>query len=666
MLLAIALAPIDWLVIVGYAVFAIAVGVVFSRRAGSSPEEFFLSGRSLPWWITGTSMVATTFAADTPLVVSGWVRDAGIWQNWLWWCFAVGGMLTVFIFARYWRRGEVMTTAELSELRYGGQGARVLRGFLGFYHSALTNTIVLCWVLLAAAKILDVLFGIDKGWALAIGCLLALSYSLLAGFWGVVITDLVQFTMAMVGAVCFAVIAWNAVGGLPEIEASVAALGERGENLLRMLPAPGEGGPGHAAFWTAPVAALAVYLGVSWWATAGVDGGPVVVQRIAATRSPRDGLFAVLWYNVANYALRPWPWIMVALASLVVLPNVSIEAPVTGRVVAIELPDVPTEENGGTITIETVEGTRSEVPLAAFAPWGASRPEPTAELGAEVETGTVLVRTDSERAYVVMMVRYLPAGLLGLVAASLLAAFMSTIDTHVNLAASFFVNDIYRRFVAPDRSDRHYVWVARIASTGVLVLGALLAWQSESIGDLFTFFLAFLSGVGPIYVLRWLWWRVTALTEIVAMVASSVATVLLTFLPIEWTLGPLSDGGDLSAEGRLLLVVAFSGTCSLVSLLARPAPEPASLVRFYERVRPIGAWAPVRRLAATGPAPGEGTAAVLGVASGLALTYSLLFGIGFAILGRTASLRIAAIIAVVATVGVVIACRKLAEGRSEA
>ena len=196
------LSPIDWAVVGLYVLFAIGVGLYFTRRASRGIEEYFLSGRSLPWWIAGTSMVATTFAADTPLVITGWVRDAGIWKNWLWWCLAAGGMMTVFLFARYWRRGQVLTTAGLAELRYGGPGARSLRLLLGLYHSGVTNTIILCWVMLAASKIMDVLFGVGKVWAVAIACGLSLSYSLLAGFWGVVITDMVQFTMAIVGAIC--------------------------------------------------------------------------------------------------------------------------------------------------------------------------------------------------------------------------------------------------------------------------------------------------------------------------------------------------------------------------------------------------------------------------------------------------------------------------------
>jgi len=718
---------IDWLVIGSYVAFALIVGIRLSRRASSSPDEFFLSGRSLPWWITGTSMVATTFAADTPLVVTGWVRDFGIWKNWLWWCFAVGGMLTVFIFARYWHRGQVMTTAELSELRYGGKGAKVLRGFLGFYHASLTNTIILCWVLLAAAKIMGVVFGVEKVPALVIASALALGYSLLAGFWGVVLTDLVQFAMAMTGAICFAVISWNAVGGLPEIESTVAGLGESGRDLLRFVPAAGEGSPFEGSFWTVPIAALAVYLGVSWWGTAGVDGGPVVVQRLAATRSPREGMFAALWYNIANYALRPWPWVVVALASLVVLPHVQVESPVTGTITAYEpgeeipksiqvrhedgtvrehnvaeligttaqntaieirlasdqeqtgsdqlVPKIVTldrqPQKYGSVTIATPDGQETSVPFNALEAWGDDAGKiPNNLLGKELAAGELIHRTDSERAYVVMMVRYLPVGLLGLVVASLLAAFMSTIDTHVNLAASFYVNDVHRRFIAPGGSDRHYVVVARLASIAVLSLGAILAKASNSISDLFTFFLAFLGGVGPIYVLRWLWWRITAIAEITAMVASSLSATFLSSpglqklffgQPINWPVSALAPEGALSPEGRLILVVLFAGGCALISLAVRPAPDPRKLVPFYEKIRPIGAWGPVRALTDVSPPRRDAIAAVVGVAAGLALTYSLMFGIGFVILDHSKEAGVSAGIAALALCGVIYACRQLGE-----
>ena len=354
-------------------------------------------------------------------------------------------------------------------------------------------------------------------------------------------------------------------------------------------------------------------------------------------------MLASLWYLVAHNALRPWLWFVVALASLVVLPTVEITAPVDGVVAEVGESSVditPVGEGAAPVTVT----------------WDTSgdwHPEAKVAAGDELGQGDVVARTDSERAYPVMMVRYLPMGLLGLVVASLFAAFMSTIDTHVNLASSFFVNDIYRRFLRSDAEPRHYVTVARLASAGVLALACLLVLVSDSIGDLFTFFLAFLGGVGPVYVLRWLWWRVRAATEITAMVASSVAAVTLTFLDVEWDLGPLSDGGDLTDGGRLILVVMISLTASLLSLVFTKEPDPRQLVDFYRRVRPMGWWRQVRVHCRDVVPPREEVPVLAGVTGALCATYGLLFGIGHVIFGRTGETLIA-FAAFVAGIGLVI------------
>ncbi len=630
------LEPIDIAVLAIYLAFAIGVGFYLRQRASADVDSFFLAGRKLPWWVVGTSMVATTFAADTPLVITGWVRDAGIWRNWLWWCFAVGGMLTVFLFSRYWRRLGVMTQAEFAELRYGGKEATVLRGVLGFFHAFLTNPIVLCWVLLAAAKISDVLFDIDKVTSLGIACAICMSYSLMSGFWGVAVTDLVQFCLAMIGAIALAFITWDAVGGQSAIIEHLAQEGRDSSQILNFLPSPGGGSWSDPLFWTTPVAAVAVYLGISWWATSGIDGGTVVVQRIAASKSPAHGSVGTLWYNIANYALRPWMWIAVALASLLVVPHGDpIVSPVAGTVVAIH-------ENLDRVSIEDASGKLSEVQIVAPEGWAGVLPTARVSVGDEIEAGAEIASTDSEKAYVVMMVRFLPAGLLGIVVASLLAAFMSTIDTHVNLAASYYVNDLHRRFFDRKRKASHYVTVARIASVVFLLEGAWLATISDSISDLFTFFLAFLGGVGPIYLLRWLWWRITAWSEIAAMVTSSVSTTVITFLfdkgwPVT-ALTPLgsieSEGGVITAEGRIVIVVLLSTLVSLIVTLLRPAPDPAKLVPFYEKVRPTGAWGPVRALTDVRGTPHEGRLVLGGIFGGLAMVWGLTLGIGALILGK--------------------------------
>jgi Na+/proline symporter len=617
--------PLDWWFVAAYLVFALSVGVLLARRGGASVDEFFLSGRRLPWWLAGTSIVATTFAVDTPLVISGWVRDYGIWKNWLWWCYALTGLLTGFVFARWWRRGGVMTKAEFAELRYGDSGARWLRGFLGVLHAGFVDIIAMCWVLLAATKIVDVLFGVDKVVGLTIACVVALSYSLLAGLWGVVVTDLVQFVISMVGSVVLAVLVWQAVGGGEAVAAAVAS-GSVAAERLAFLPQTGPGGPLAASFWTTPVAALAVYLGVSWFAVESADGAPLTVQRISATRDERQGVLAVVWFAVANNALRPWPWILVAVASLLVLPPLEVTSPVAGTVERV---------TPALVGIRTADGEDHYVGLLPEGSARDWRPRASVQVGQQVAAGEVVAHSDSERAYVVMLKRYLPVGLLGLVAASLIAAFMSTIDTQINVAASFFVNDVYRRFLNPGASDGHYVLVARLASIAVLAIAAAVASVADSISSLFTLFISFLGGVGPVYLLRWFWWRVTAWAEIAAMLTSATATLMLTWWPIDWAPGPLSPAGHLAHEGRLLFVVAASLTAALVTLLATRAPDPQSLVAFYERLRPAGAWGPVRRLAAA-PEGGEFGlgVALVGIAAGLALIFGTVFALGHLFVGR--------------------------------
>ena len=390
----------DLLILGVYVAFAISVGVFMLQRASQTAETFFLAGRKLPWWVVGTSMVATSFAADTPLVITGWVRDSGIWKNWLWWCFAVGGMLTVFLFSRYWRRLGVMTQAEFAELRYGGREASALRATLGVFHSFLTNPIILCWVLLAAVKICDVLFDIDKVTALGICCAICLSYSLMSGFWGVAITDLVQFVLAMTGAIALATIAWNEVGGLEAVLQQIDSMGDQGQRILDFLPSPGD--PLQEGFWTVPLAACAVYLGVSWWATYGVDGGPVVVQRIAASRSPAHGSVGVLWYSIAHYALRPWLWVAVALASLVVVPHVEISSPASGTIQQIGASE---DGSGQIITVMKSDGQTESLAIESPEGWAGVQPSIRVKEGDAVTPDSVIASTDSEKAYVVMMVR---------------------------------------------------------------------------------------------------------------------------------------------------------------------------------------------------------------------------------------------------------------------
>ncbi|MCB9903191.1 MAG: Na+:solute symporter [Planctomycetes bacterium] len=657
------LEPLDWIVIGGYVVFALAVGVIYARRAGKDVDQFFLSGRTLPWWLAGTSMIATSFAADTPLLISGWVRQGGIWRNWEWWCYAVGGACVVFFFARWWRRGGVMTKAELIELRYHGDPqASGLRGTLGVMHAGVTNAMVICWVMLAMLKIMEGLFEVDPVITLGLAAVLSLAYALSAGFWGVVVTDLVQFAMAMVGGVVLAVFAWTAVGGGAGVVETVASSPELASGTLRILPATGPGGPWSADFWTSGIATLAVFLGVSWWAVEGIDGATVAVQRIAASKDEREGLLATLWFQVAHYALRPWLWILVGLASLIVFPSKQVVAPVDGRIVQASAQELVIAPTGGGEPVRLALADNDE-----FAKQGwFARTVDDVESGAAVTAGQLLAQTDDERAYVAMMVRFLPAGLLGLVIASLLAAFMSTIDTHVNLASSYFVNDVYRRFLKPEADEHHYVLVARLASAGVLALGTTLAYFADSVRDLFTFFLAFLSGVGPVYVARWLWWRVRARTEIAAMCTSAAVSTYLSFV-FEWPATIFGNAaGVVPGPARVMIVVGASllvaGTVTLLS----PPPDPRDLVRFYRRVRPIGWWGPVRELCPDVQVEREVAPALVGVLSSLLMTYSLILALGLGFLERANEAWIAALCALCGALGVRWSLRRLSAARAAA
>jgi len=436
------MAVVDWVIVAGYLVLTLALGIFFARRAGRSTTEFFLSGRSLPWWLAGTSMVATSFASDTPLVVTGWVRRSGISFNWIWWSFAIGGMFSVFLLSRLWRRAEVITDVELTELRYSGKSAAALRAFRGAYMGVIVNCITLAWVIVAMVKLAGTLAPLPPAWvkgiggvlepiglgwvdpqkflAVAVCIVLTAVYSVLSGLWGVVVTDLFQFVLAMGGAILLCVLAVRGVGGPAELARGAAESSALGERLLEFFPRlPEKGHWFGTQFWSGPFLAFCVFLSMQWWANKNADGGGVVVQRMLSARDERHALLGTLWFNIANYALRPWPWILVALASVIVFPDV-----------------------------------------------------------------------DGESAYPAMMKRFLPAGLMGVMVASFLGAFMSTIDTHLNLSSAYIVNDVYRRFVRKHAPERHYVLVSRIASVGFVILGSAIALISDSI-----------SGPGPSLVL---------------------------------------------------------------------------------------------------------------------------------------------------------------------
>jgi Na+/proline symporter len=559
------LTPADWLVVALYFLFNIAVGLYYKRRAGKSTAEYFLSGRNVPWWLAGTSMVATTFAADTPLVVTGLVARNGVAGNWLWWNLLASGMLTVFFYARLWRRAGVMTDIEFSEIRYAGPPAAFLRGFRALYLGLLINCIILGWVNLAMAKILQLVFGISKGEALwlVVGLIVLTSaISTLSGLWGVLVTDLFQFVIKMGMVIVLAVVAVQAVGGIEAMKTKLAlidqvraASGSRG-SVLSFVPDVGSA-------WM-PMLTFFVYIAVNWWATwypgAEPGGGGYVAQRMLSAKDERHSLLATLWFNIAHYAVRPWPWILVALASLILFPGL---------------------------------------------------PDP--------ETG-----------YIRVMIDYLPSSLRGLMVAAFAAAFMSTIATQLNWGASYLVNDFYRRFVRRAASEPHYVLASRVATALLTVISAAVAFRIESIGGAWKLLIITGAGTGAVLLLRWYWWRINAWSEVSAMIAAFVVSVLLQ------TVGGLDSDRPLDFAHIVLITVAVTTAVWLaVTFLTRPESE-STLVAFYRRTRPSRTgWGPVAARAPDVRASSDGLANLLDWVAGCVLVYGALFGVGKLLLHET-------------------------------
>ncbi|HET7876538.1 MAG TPA: sodium:solute symporter family protein [Methylomirabilota bacterium] len=544
------LTGIDWAVIVLYFLASLVVGLIYTRRAGRSADEYFLSDRKLPWWLAGTSMVATTFAADTPLAVTGLTVKHGIAGNWLWWSFVMSGMLTVFFYARLWRRAGVMTDAEFAELRYSGRPAAFLRAFRACYLAIPVNCIIMGWVTHAMATILGLTMGVGKWQATIALFVITAFYSVLSGLWGVVVTDFFQFILAMAGSVALAVFALEAVGGLAGLEME---LNRRfpSASPLAFLPDPD-------AAWM-PVLVFFVYLAVNWWASwypgAEPGGGGYVAQRILATKNERHAFLAALWFNVAHYVLRPWPWILVALVSMVTYPGLA----------------------------------------------------------------------NPEEGYVKVMVDLLPPFWRGFMLAAFFAAYMSTISTHLNWGASYLVNDVYRRYLKPGRSDAHYAWVGRWATAGLMVVSGVITYHLRSVEGAWKFLLAIGAGTGLVYLLRWYWWRVNAWSEVSAMVAAFVLSLGL-------QQAGLSADDPRGFAWLMLLTVAGTTAAWLIVTYLTP-PEPVEhLQRFYARVRPGGSgW---EEVVGTADEEGPGLGGVFRWLVGCAIVYLGLFGVGQLFIGR--------------------------------
>ncbi len=559
------LVTVDWMVIIVYGVISIAVGLAYTRRAGSGMQEFFLSGRSLPWWLLGTSMVATTFSTDTPNLVTDMVRTGGVRQNWLWWAFLLTGMCTVFFYAKLWRRSRVLTDMGFYELRYSGRPAAFLRGFRALYLGVFFNVVIMASVTLAAIKIAGVLLGLDKYTTVLVAAGSTMVYAASSGLWGVVVTDFLQFGIAMIGAFAAAFYALHhpAVGGLQGLLANPAV-----HPKLGFLPDFGD--------WHTALAVFVIPIAVQWWSTwypgAEPGGGGYIAQRMLAAKDERHAMKATLWFNIAHYALRPWPWVIVALASIVVYPDLAS--------IARAFPHLDPK----------------------------------------------IIRNDL--GYPAMLV-FLPHGMLGLMVASLAAAYMSTIATHLNWGSSYIVDDFYRRFLKPGRSDRHYVTVGRLATVVLVILSAALSLWLESALETFKILLQIGAGTGLIFLLRWFWWRINAWSEISGMIISFLVAIYFQFIHTALGFAPLD------AWATLLIGVAITTVGWVtVTLLTAPA-DTATLQTFYDRIRPFGhGWRKVVRTAAVEQ---DSLAAAFACwFLGCVTVYGVLFGTGFLLYGRTA------------------------------
>lgn len=593
---------LDWTVVIVCTLITFVPVLFYIRRSGKGTAEFFASGQSAPWWLIGTSMVATTFSTDTPNLVTDFVRTGGVAKNWLWWAFLVTGMTTVFFYARLWRRSGVLTDLEFYELRYSGKSAAFLRGFRAIYLGLFFNCIIMASVTLAAAKIGSVMLGWPREQTVIVCALICIVFGSISGLWGVLATDLVQFALAMVGVVGAAYVALQQpeVGGLRGMLAKVSAAHPDKLNLLPPLQVADASGA-IVTNWDALLPLFLIPLLVQWWSVwypgSEPGGGSYVAQRMLAARSERDALLGTLWYNLAHYALRPWPWIIVALCSLLVFP--------------------------------TLDDIRRALP--------------------HVDPSLI----GHDLAYPAMLTR-LPHGLLGLLVASLLAAYVSTMTTHMNWGTSYLVLDFYRRFVDPRASERALVWMGRVVSALLMIFSGALMFALTTAGDAFGLMLSIGAGTGSVYLLRWFWWRVNAWSEIAGMAVSFVVSIAIFVLnralagavgePGLWV-ESLRDAGVFKPNAAgvlqvvdhvgLIVTVATTTIAWIVVTLLTPPTDRATLVRFFERVRPAGpGWSAIRGSAAAGESRDSLGEALLGSLLGCVFIYSALFGAGNALYGQ--------------------------------
>ncbi len=569
------LSSLDWTIIGVYFALSLIVGLWVSRQAGKDTKSFFLAGRNMPWWLLGVSMVATTFSTDTPNLVTDLVRQNGVSGNWAWWAFLLTGMLTVFVYANLWRRSGVLTDIEFYELRYSGKPAAFLRGFRALYLGLVFNVLVMGAVSLAAVKFGEIVLGLPGWVTLTIACSITLAYSTLGGLKAVIITDFVQFTLAMIGSIwgMFYILGLPEIGGLSNLISHTNVVDKL--SLIPDLSNP-----------NAWVPVLLVPLAVQWWASyypgAEPGGGGYIAQRMFSAKDEKNAVGATFFFNVAHYALRPWPWILIALASLVVFPELSD--------IQKAFPNLPADKLGHDVAYPA-------------------------------------------------MLTLLPSGLLGLVAASLIAAFMSTMSTQLNLGASYLVNDFYHRFIRPDATEKQLVRAGRLFTVVSIVLGGGLGLLLTSAGQAFTLLLMIGAGTGMIYILRWFWWRINAYTEIVAMISSIIIA------------GYFNFGNSALEDWQKIVIGALLTTIVwIVATYFTPPDDEETLRGFVKKVNPGGpGWAKYSDGVSTEPWPVPN--GILSMVLGCTAVYGFLLGVGQLIYGHTDSGLMICGLGIVASIG---------------
>lgn len=556
---------VDWLVIALYFLFNLAVALYLRKRATQSVSDFFVSGRNVSWWLAGTSMVATTFAADTPLVVTGLVARNGIAGNWIWWSMVFSGMLTVFFYAKLWRRAGVLTDVEFAEIRYAGKPAAFLRIFRALYLGLPINLIIMGWVNLAIVKIMMSVLGVSKIEALIFAIIIMFitaSISTLSGLWGVLWTDMFQFFLKMSMVILLAVYAVSATGGMGTLVTKLHEIDQHRDPSSSILSFV----PDLNSTWM-PLITFFVFIAVNWWASwypgAEPGGGGYVAQRIFSAKNEKHSILATLWFNIAHYALRPWPWVIVALVAVVRYNN-----------------------------------------DPAF-------------------------HADPESGYIRILISDLPSYFRGLMLAAFAAAYMSTIGTQLNWGASYIVNDVYRRFV-PEKSEKHYVNFSQVVTMVLMILSAVVTFYMDSIASAWQFLMAIGAGTGLVYILRWFWWRINAWSEISAMAAAFVVSLVLQF-----GLG-LKESNPKEFAYILLITTGVTTVVWLtVTFLTKPEPTEV-LLSFYRRVRPNATmWAPIAKQASDIVPQKDGLFNLMNWISGVIMIYCTLFGVGRIVLGDT-------------------------------